>query len=256
MKENQIYYYKSFEDDFVISSNQGYKLPNNYKWIHTNLFYRLFSCILYRIVKFCGYIYCKLFLHVKIENKELLKKYKNQGYFIYGNHTQPIGDVFIPAIFSTKRIYTIASPSNIGVKGIGPLLPMIGILPIPEDLGRTKELVSAVKTRIKEKNAIIIYPEAHVWPYYTKIRPYESTSFKFPVDTNSKSFCMTTTYYKRKHGKRPGIKVYIDGPFEIDSKLNKKENKEKLCKEIYQCMINRSKNSTYDYIKYEEKQNI
>ena len=200
MKENKVFYYKTFEDDFVISSNQEYKLPDNYKWIHNNLFYRLFSSILYRIVKFCGYIYCKLFLHVKIENKELLKKYKKQGYFIYGNHTQPIGDVFIPKILSFKRIYTIASPSNIGVTGIGPLLPMIGILPIPEDLKRTKKLIEAVNKRIYEKNAVIIYPEAHVWPYYTKIRPYKSTAFKFPVDTNSVSFCMTTTYYKRKKG--------------------------------------------------------
>lgn len=253
MKENKVFYYKSFEEDFVKSNNQEYKLPKDYKWIHSNVFYKIFSSILYKLAKFLGFIYCKLFLHVKIQNKEVLKKYKKQGYFIYGNHTQPIGDVFIPAITSSKRIYTIASPSNLGVSVIGPLLPMIGILPIPEDLARTKELYNAVKTRVKEKNAIIIYPEAHVWPYYTKIRPYRNTSFKFPVDTNSVSFCMTTTYYKRRNRKKPGIRVYIDGPFEKDNTLNKKENKEKLCRDIYECMAKRSLNNDYEYIKYKEK---
>ena len=253
MKENEIYYDKSYEDDLVISKNQEYKLPDNYKWIHSNVFYRFFSSILYRIAKFCGAIYCKCFLHIKIENKDILKKYKKQGYFIYGNHTQPIGDVFIPALLSSKRIYTIASSSNIGVPVIGPLLPMIGILPIPKELKRTKKIIEAVYTRISQNNAVIVYPEAHVWPYYTKIRPYKDTAFGFQVDTNSISFCMTTTYYKRKYGKKPGIKVYIDGPFKIDTNLNKKENKEKLCKEIYECMVDRSKNSFYDYIKYVER---
>ena len=253
MKDNKINYYKTFEDDFVISKNQEYKLDDNYKWIHSNLFYRFFSSILYRVAKFCGFIYCKFFLHVKIENKELLKRYKDQGYFLYGNHTQPIGDVFIPAITSTKIIYTIGNPSNIGVTGIGPLLPMIGILPVPEKLGSMSKLIQAVRIRLNQNKVIVIYPEAHVWPYYTKIRSYKSTAFRFPVDTGSISFCMTTTYYKRKHRKKPGIKVYIDGPFEIDSKLNKKENKEKLCKEIYECMVNRSKESTYEYIKYEKE---
>ena len=62
---------------------------------------------------------------------------------------------------------------------------------------------------------------------------------------------MTTTYYKRKFGKKPGIVVYIDGPFIIDNKLSKKENEEKLCQEIQKIMKDRSKNSTYEYIKYE-----
>lgn len=252
MKETT-YYYKSFEDDFVKSKKQEYKLPENYKWIRNNLFYRFLSNILYRIAKVCGFIYCKLFLHVKFENNKILKKYKNEGYFIYGNHTQPIGDVFIPAISSKKRIYTIASPSNIGVTCIGPLLPMIGILPIPEDLGKTKQLIEAIKQRINQKKAIIIYPEAHVWPFYTKIRPYKSTAFKFPVNTASKVFCMTTTYYKRRNRKKPGIKVYIDGPFEVDSGLSKQENADKLYKEVYECMVERSKNSNLEYIKYVEK---
>ena len=253
MKENKVYYYKSFEDDFVVSKKQEYKLPDNYKWIHYNIFYKMFSSILYRIAKLCGFIYCKFFLHVKIENKELLKKYKNQGYFIYGNHTQAIGDVFIPAILTKKRIYTIASPANIGVSGIGPFLPMIGILPIPEDFGKMKCLLKAVKLRINQNNAVIIYPEAHVWPYYTKVRPYKSTAFKFPVENESISFCMTTTYYKRKHGKKPGIKVYIDGPFEVDSGLSKQENADKLYKEVYECMVERSKNSNLEYINYVRK---
>ena len=47
--------------------------------------------------------------------------------------------------------------------------------------------------------------------------------------------------------------MYVDGPFEIDEKISKKENQEKLCNEIYECMKNRSKESTYEYIEYRRK---
>ena len=251
----KINYYKTYQDDFVESKDQNYKLPENYKWIRENKLYRINSKILYNIAYVVSKIYCKFFLHIKIENSKILKKYKNEGYFLYGNHTQPIGDVFTPAhICKGKRIYVIANSSNLKVKIIGGLLPILGILPIPDKVNGMKEFFKAVKKRAEEKNCIVIYPEAHVWPYYTKIRPFPETSFKFPVEENKKAFVATTTYQKRKFGKKPKITVYVDGPFEVCKNLSKKENQEKLCSEIYECMKNRSKESTYEYIEYRRKE--
>ena len=114
---NNTYYYKSFDEDVVKSKNQEYKLKNNYVWI------------MYELARTFGFIYCKFFLQVEIVNKKILKKYNNQGYFIFGNHTQALGDVFLPAICSYKRKYVLADESNLGVAGIGKFLPMIGALP-------------------------------------------------------------------------------------------------------------------------------
>lgn len=111
-------------------------------------------------------------------------------------------------------------------------------------------MFDTVCNKINTNNCIVIYPEAHVWPYYTKIRPLENTAFKFQIFCDVPSFVMTTTYYKRKFCKKPGIKIYVDGPFIPDKNISKKEKHEKLSKEIYECMENRSKNSTYEYIKY------
>lgn len=251
MEKNKTYYYKSYNDDFVESKNQNYKLKENYKWIKDNILYRLCSGVLYFLAYIFGFFYCKFGLHVKVKNRKILKKYKKQGYFLYGNHTQPIGDVFIPAyVCNNKRIYTVVSQANLGVSVIGPMLPMLGALPIPDSIKNTKKLLDAIIKRIEQKKCVVIYPEAHVWPYYTKIRPFSTTAFKFPVDCNVASFSMTTTYYKRRFGKKPGIIVYIDGPFIPNDNLTKKENEERICQEIYQSMVDRSNNSTYEYIKY------
>lgn len=251
MEKNKTYYYKSYNDDFVESKNQNYKLKENYKWIKDNILYRLCSGVLYFLAYIFGFFYCKFGLHVKVKNRKILKKYKKQGYFLYGNHTQPIGDVFIPAyVCNNKRIYTVVSQANLGVSVIGPMLPMLGALPIPDSIKDTKKLLDAIIKRIEQKKCVVIYPEAHVWPYYTKIRPFSTTAFKFPVDCNVASFSMTTTYYKRRFGKKPGIIVYIDGPFIPNDNLTKKENEKRICQEIYQSMVDRSNNSTYEYIKY------
>ncbi len=247
---NNTYYYKSFDEDVVKSKNQEYKLKNNYVWIKNNIAYRFFSRIMYELARTFGFIYCKFFLQVEIVNKKILKKYNNQGYFIFGNHTQALGDVFLPAICSYKRKYVLADESNLGVAGIGKFLPMIGALPITDSVKGTKELYKAVLTRIKEKKAVVIYPEAHVWPYYTKIRPFDESAFKFPYAADAISFSMTTTYYKKKNKKKPGIRVYIDGPFLIDKSLNKKEAQKKILNEVYEMMNKRAKNSDYEYIKY------
>ena len=111
----------------------------------------------------------------------------------------------------------------------------------------------AVNQRYKEKNAIITYPEAHVWPYYTKIRPFPKTAFKFAVENNAPVFCTTTTYQKRKEGKKPKITIFVDGPFFVDEKLNKKENQEKLHSCVYNKMQERSANSNYEYIEYKKQ---
>lgn len=253
MKKNKekIYYYKNYNEDIIKNSNQNYELPKGYIWINNSSIYKMKSKVIYFIAKIFGYFYCTFGLKAKFVNNKILKDYKKQGYFVYGNHTQILGDVFIPSqISKAKRIYTIVSPANFGVKVIGKILPELGALPIPKTITEMKKFTDAIKYRIKENKAIIIYPEAHVWPYYTKIREFENTSFKFPVECNVPAFCMTTTYYKRKFLKKPGIKVYIDGPFFSNEQLNKKQRQEELRNKIYNCMLERSKNSNYEYVKY------
>lgn len=245
-------YYKTFNDDIVQSRNQNYKIKSNYQWIHTNFIYNMISYIIYVIARIFSFFYCKLYLKIDVENKEILKKYKNTGYFIYGNHTQPFGDVFFPTQVTSKRFYSICSEANLGIPIIGKILPMLGALVIPDSIKMTTKFIMGIQIRISQNKAVVIYPEAHVWPYYTKIRKFADTSFKFPIQMNCPSFCMTTTYYKRKWTRKPGIKIYVDGPFLPDEKLSKKERQSKLCEEIYNTMIQRSKNSNYEYIIYEK----
>ena len=69
-------YYESFSDELVKNSNQDYKLKDNVKWIHTNIFYRFISYIVYLFFVLVGFIYLKVYYRIKFVNKKIIKKYK------------------------------------------------------------------------------------------------------------------------------------------------------------------------------------
>ncbi|QAT42777.1 1-acyl-sn-glycerol-3-phosphate acyltransferase [Aminipila luticellarii] len=253
-KNAEIRYFKSYTDDFVESKRQSFELPEHYSWTHDNLPYRVISQCLYRIIALFCFPYCRLILHAKIKNRSVLKHAHHTGCFLYGNHTQPLGDVLLPVwMLARKRVYVVASPANLGIPVIGPILPLLGALPLPSSVSGLKKLYKAIRLHIRNQSCVVLYPEAHVWPWHTKIRPFPDTSFNFPVECDAPSFCITTTYQKRKYGKKPGITVYVDGPFYPDKSISKLKQKEKLHDEIFRCMEKRSLNSTYSYIRYERE---
>ena len=242
-------YYASFADDFEQSADQNFKLPENYKWVRTDIVSKFLSGLIYGLAVIFGGAYCRFFLHMKVKGRKNLRGVKG-GFFIYGTHTQPIGDVFIPALcVLPKRIYTVVSTANYGIPVIGKLLPYLGALPIVNTLHGVKELNKAMEQRLNKKHPIVIYPEAHVWEYYTGIRPFPDTSFKFPVKFDRPSFAMTVTYRKAKFFKRPLMEVFIDGPFYPQGDTVK-EKTVSLHSQIYSVMQKCSENSNENFIIY------
>lgn len=251
--DKRIRYYESFEDDFYENKDAPAALPAGYKWVRTDLPFKILSAFIYAAAIVFSSVYCRVFLHVKIVGGKKISKLKS-GVFLYGNHTQPVGDVFDPALaVFPKRIYSIASPANLKLPVIGRLLPYLGALPLSSTLGGIKELNKAIELRIKQKCCIVIYPEAHVWDYCTFIRPFPDSSFKFPIKYGKPVFCATSTYKKSKFFKKPKITIYIDGPFEYDKTENIKKASEKLRDDVFAQMEKRSRESDFQYIEYKKK---
>ncbi len=245
MKTFQLY--ESFDDDFYDDGCE-HRLPDGYKFVRNSFFARIASAVSYALAVIFGFLYCKLFLGLKIEGAEKLRQHRG-AFFLYGNHTQPVGDVVIPALACfPKRIYTVVSPANLDLPVIGRILPFLGALPTDGTLRGTKELAKAVKTRTDEGHPIVIYPEAHVWPYYTKIRPFGNASFSFPMRHGLPSFSMTSTYRKRKFGKRPRLVLVIDGPFY--SEADRQTAPEQLRRAVTDSMNKAAVNSDCEYITY------
>lgn len=184
-KHERVFYYESEEDDPIKTDEQERKekvsLPEGYEYIPSNIFTKIYSQILFRIFWIFGQWYERHYWKAKFYGREKLKKAKKSGYVMYANHTNPFHDVFGPALAANRRIYTVISPVNLKIPGIGPILPLIGGIPLGTNDKEKKAMNLAVDTRlVKQKKCLVIYPEAHVWPYATKIRkfPAGGKSFK------------------------------------------------------------------------------
>ena len=250
-----IYYSDELNDEFSEKKIETKKIDKNYKYVHKNPLWNLCSYLIQNVFSVpIKNLYSSIKFKIKYIGKEKLKPYKNQGYFIYGNHTQAFADTFITsrAVYP-KRNFLIVNPANVSMKGLGTLVEMLGAIPIPTELNGMKKFMDTIKLRIEQGYSVTIYPEAHIWPYYTGIRNFKSVSFKYPVELDAPSFCMTNTY--QKYGKnKVQIVTYIDGPFFVNKDLeNKKEMQEDLRNRIYETMVERSKNSNIEVIKYVKK---
>ncbi|MFA7192570.1 MAG: 1-acyl-sn-glycerol-3-phosphate acyltransferase [Bacilli bacterium] len=251
-KIETIYYQDELNDEFSNAQIKTKEIGMSYKFLHKNPFYNFLSFVWYRLIATpLAFIYLKAKFHLKIENKEVLKKVDKSGFFLYGNHTQEIADAFIPTfVIFPLRAYVIVHPNNVSMPILGKITPHLGALPIPSELKAFKNFYNALEKRILQGHAITVYPEGHIWPYYTKIRPFKATSFAYPIKYGTPVFCFTNTYQKRKHGKKPKIVTYLDGPFYLNQTLDKTMQKQDLRNRVYETMVTRSKKSNFEYIKY------
>lgn len=255
MKQKVIYYDDERNNEFSGITKNTIKVDKSFKYIKKGFFHSLSTFLVYRVIMTpIAFLWCKLKFGLKVINKKTLKEMKNQGYFVYSNHTLMAGDAFIPNVYSfPKKTYMVVHPDNISTKGTKGFIMRCGAIPTPTSIDGYRGFLDAISTRINEGGAICIYPEAHIWPYYTKIRDFADTSFAYPIKHNAPVFAATVTYSKRRLRKVPKATVYIDGPFYPDKELKPKEAQKKLRDAVYEAMVKRSESSTYERIKYIKK---
>lgn len=251
-----IYYDDELNNEFSEAIITPKKIDGNYKYINKSLWKKITHIFWYRIV---AYPLAKIYLFIKFRHKIIgrkkLKEIKKSGYFLYGNHTHNMADALIPTMITkSKDCYVIVHPNNVSIPYLGRITPSLGAIPLPDDLKASKNFTECIKYRYESKKAICIYPEAHIWPYYTKIRPFKDTSFRYPVNYNAPVFAFTNTYQKRKYRNKPKIVTYIDGPFYPDTSLSNSESRLKLRNEVYDIMNERSKLNNIVLINYVKKE--
>ena len=256
-KNKTIYYSDELNDDFASLGIKKKPLGDDFEYIHKNILWNTCSFVIYRMIaQPLVFVFLKVAHRQRFKNRKVLKTARKTGAFIYANHTNMLLDAFVPNIVKLrKRGYILVGPDTTSIPGLKNIVEMVGAIPLGQTLSENKEMLECINHRIaKNKGFITIYPEAHIWPYYTGIRDFKAGSFSYPCYTDTPVFAMTNCYQKKLIGKHPKVVTFVDGPFYPDKNLPMKERKEKLRKQCYDTMVKRAKeNSTYSYIVYEKK---
>lgn len=252
LKEKIRYYDDELNDDFLPPQKKTLVINGEYNYEPSGFFRKIAEFIVYRLIMVpIAFCYVKIKFRQKTVGAEKLKKVKKSGYFTYANHALVIGDAFIPNIVNLpKKTYTVVHPDNLSKRGLKTFLELNGAIPVPATFSATKNFTKAIEKRINRGNVVQIYPEAHVWDYYTGIRNFPSASFYYPAKFNAPVFAVTNTFKKTGLRKTPKVVTYVDGPFYPDESLTLKTREKALRDRVYAALLSRSKLSDCEYIKY------
>lgn len=249
-----VYYTDERNDEFSGIVRNTKCIDENYMYIHHNPFWKFLSVLVYGCTLPIAYLYAKIKFGIRIEGKKALKPYRKDGYFLCGNHTQVPGDGFIQALVSfPKKNYVIVNAENVALKGTEQLMLMEGAMPLPTTLKGYRNFLTALDERCRKGNSITLYPEAHIWPYYNRIRNFPQHAFNYPIRENKPVFSFTVVYKKRRWRNIPRIIVRVDGPFWADKNLTGKQAEKKLRDQVYEAMVAQAKESDCEYIRYVQK---
>lgn len=247
--QRKYFYSDEINDDFAGTHITAVTLPEDYKfvprtkgWNAARLFvYKLFAT---PVIMLAGA------LLVRYKNRRVLKGYKRGGAFIYGNHTAYLTDALNPtAIAFPRTADVVVNADAVSIKGIGGLVRLLGGVPVPQDLHGLKNFSQDIISAAESGHWVAVYPEAHIWPYYTGVRPFGAAAFKYPAKCGLPVFCYTTVYKKRRFFKKPARVVYIDGPFFAEG-ANVRERAQDLRDKVYSAMCERAKLSDCEYCEY------
>ena len=259
-KTKVAYYSDELRDDFNEVGLSRPPVPEGYKYKRTNPINNFFSAILYHgIAKPIIGLFC-LFHGIRVKNRKNLKKLKGQGAYIYSNHVS-ISDVFkfqAYVFFFGRRVNILGYSDSLSMPIVRNLCRALGFLPLPlkGDLKNSIALADSMDYYVREKRQyVLIYPEAHIWPYYTRIRSFRDGSFNYPAKSNAPVLPVVTAWRKPLIGKIPRQTLYILDPIFPQEDKTVVENKEYLHKEALRAMQEFANDTPqYEYIKYVKKE--
>jgi len=258
-KERETVFYKDeLNDDFADNNIKVTPLKSDYRYINNSWLFKVNSFLLrYFFAVPVLTIFIFFAYRPKIKNKKVLKQLKKKGYYIYSNHVIPLDPVIIPVKSNiSKACVIISSPDTFSIHPfVSWLVRHFLAIPIPNDKDMYANYVNALSWHINKGHRVLIFPEAHIWPWYNKIRKFRPGAFRYPVNDNAPIVTYTTTFKRRKGNRKPKPIIYIDGPFYPDMTMPYRERVDDLALRAYEAMKYRSESvENYEYIHYEKKE--
>lgn len=157
---------------------------------------------------------CALSLANRLNRKEFKKNttiigfeniihLKDKPFIITANHYSPwdsqIVRLVVDKLKGKNKLDIIINETNLFMPGrLGKIVFNLDMLPYADDLKYiAKTLTPALSKRVKEKKAILIYPEQEMWLDYPLPRPHKPGAAHFAYKLNIPIVPMFTTFEKK-----------------------------------------------------------
>ena len=257
MERKIIYYDDEINDDFAGTGIKGCEVDGRYKYQHKSLLWRVLSGFLYYVIAIpIVFIIERVIFGVRFVNARALREC-SEPVFLYGNHTGWY-DAFTPCLLSfPRRNYTMVSSDAVSIFGLRWAVEMLGGVPVPTEMSGMRSFTDTVAERHKGAN-ITIYPETHIWPYFTGVRDFPDASFTYPARLGGPVFAFFTAYTKPRgffsFFRRADVTVYVSDPIYADEGLTPREARKNIRDKVYSFMKEMSEKSDYAVYEYRRRE--
>lgn len=255
MRDPVVYYDDPLRDDFADNHISTREVGADFDYLPAGILYNTFGTLLYYLIAIpLVWILAKICLGLRMKNRKVLRSVRGAAFYLYGNHTQNL-DAVIPALAAfPQRAYVIAHRDAVSIPGLRTIVQMLGAIPVPSNLSGMGPFAEALERRAEAGACIGIYPEAHVWPYYTGVRPFKAASFRYPARSGRPVVAMAATYRPRRllfWSLRPAMTVTFSEPMYPEPGLSPRQTQEELRRRVYEFLVKEtSRPGNVAYIQY------
>ncbi|MCR5809352.1 MAG: 1-acyl-sn-glycerol-3-phosphate acyltransferase [Clostridiales bacterium] len=263
MKRGDVIYYKDeLNDDFADNGITAVKIEKDFPFAPKGLLWRIGEFFAYYVFAIPTVALIWLVSGFTIKGRRNIralakeqKKRGGKGFFLYANHTHWLDAFAGPLVCFPKKSHVLVSPDTVSIKGVRTFVQMLGAIPVPTERDAVPPFVSAIERRIDQGRAVMIFPEAHIWPFCNFIRDFKPGSFRYPVKQEVPAVGVCVCYKKRrglgKLRKTPRREVYISEPFWPDASLPAPAAKQKLRDDVFLWLKKTAgENSDVEYVSY------
>ncbi len=194
-----------------------YRVDEKYRFVNRNIFFRLGSSLLFYFIAIpLLSLVSRLFFGLKIVGKKNLR-YLKGGAVTVTNHIHMLDSPMVACTLFPRKPFFATLKANFEIPVVRRLIRLLGGVPIPESPKAMHAFMESMRAQLEKGRIVHFYPEASLWPWYDKLRPFRNGAFHLAVKSGVPVLPMVFTF--RKPGrllarlrKKPLITLHIGMP--------------------------------------------
>ena len=172
---------KGDEQVFHMWEPLNFEIKDDYKYIIDNRIFNAFSDLLAIIATPILWIINIVLFGFDVQGVDNLRKVSG-GKVTISNHIHPMDCTMNGLINFPERTYFPTLATNFKIPFIRHLIRILYAIPIPKKVTQKEKFFEEIKKALLDGKTVHMYPEAALWPYYEKLRPFKKGAFKMAVD--------------------------------------------------------------------------
>lgn len=162
------------------------------------------------------------------------------GCVVVCNHVHPLDCVMVACAFAPRRMWFLSQPSNLDLPVAGPIVRLLGALPVPDGPKAYRALYRRLDRLFALGHWFLVYPEGWRAHGCGTLHPFHPGAFSFAVHGNVPVLPCVLRQYDRTwpwgRRRKPGWELVLLPPDQGEEDLPRREAEEALRDRVYREM--------------------